>query len=356
MIANRAWVVGLSVACLAILYSRFAIARATKNVETFSMLNLSSEVEAVYIDGASFQPLTPQIAAAPIHVSLPGVTIGQSGFRTSFDKLLAALAVEFRLLRAERSLIVLLPLTIALSTFELAFYRVIPAGSYSATYASNTSGTLILFLIGLIVFYTGEAMHRDRDLRIESVLWATPVPNSLFLLSKFLGTLCLMLSLIAVVGFSALIIQILRGHTPIELQPYLVTYSIILIPSIVFLAAASVFLNALLRNKYLTYIVSIGTAAALFYSYQVGYNHWLYNPLLYRLWNYSDLTAGTNQSVILVHRIYCGAIAVACLGIAHLVFQRMTARGLVSRGRSILITLMAIAIAAGSGLMISGYL
>jgi ABC-2 type transport system permease protein len=356
MIANRAWVVGLSVACLAILYSRFAIARATKNVERVSILNLSSGADAVYIDGASFQPLPAQIAAAPTHVSLPSVTIGPSGFRTSFDKLLAALAVEFRLLRAERSLIVLLPLTIALSTFELAFYRVIPVGSFSATYASNTSGTLILFLIGLIVFYTGEAMHRDRDLRIESVLWATPVPNSLFLLSKFLGTLCLMLSLIVVVGFSALIIQILRGLTPIELQPYLVTYSIILIPSIVFLAAASVLLNALLRNKYVTYVVSVGTAAALFYSYTVGYNHWLYNPLLYQLWNYSDLIAGTNQSVILVHRIYCGAIAVACLGIADLVFQRMTARGLAGRGRSILTTLTATVIAAGSGLMISGYL
>lgn len=355
MIANRALAILGAVACLAFVYFRFEIVKAAKNVDTFSTLNLASESDKVYFDHASLQTL-PSSLVAPAHVALPSINIGQPGLRTNATKLMAALAVEFRLLGAERSLIVLFPLTVALSIFELIFYRVVPEGSYSAHYAANTAATLLLFLVGIIVFYTGEAMHRDREIRVEPVLWGTPVPNSALLLSKFLATLCLTLSLIVVVGFSAIIIQLLRGHTPIEIHPYLFAYSIILIPNIVFLTATSVSLNVLLRNKYLTYVISVGTGAALFYLYSVGYNHWLYNPLLYRLWTYSDLTAGTNQSVILVHRLYCSAIAVACLGIAHLVFQRIATRGLASKARSILITLVAIAIAAGSGLVLSGYL
>jgi hypothetical protein len=45
------------------------------------------------------------------------------------------LGVEFRLLRAERSLVVVLPLGIVLSVLEVAFYNVAPEFSYSAAYA-----------------------------------------------------------------------------------------------------------------------------------------------------------------------------------------------------------------------------
>ena len=56
------------------------------------------------------------------------------------------------------------------------------------------------------------------------------------------------------------------------------------------MTAAAIALNVLLRDKYLAYAVCIATGAGLFYLYNVGYNHWLYNPALYQLWTYSDLT------------------------------------------------------------------
>jgi ABC-type transport system involved in multi-copper enzyme maturation permease subunit len=354
MMANRALVILAGVACLALVFFRFAIATAAKKADTFSILNLSSEGNKVYFDYPGFQPL-PSALVAPVQISLPRITIGQPGLRTTTAKLLAALAVEFRLLGAERSLLVVFPLTVALSIFELIFYRVVPQGSYSAHYAGNTAGTLLLFLVGIIIFYTGEAMHRDREIRVEPVLWATPAPNSVLLMSKFLATFCLTLSLVAIVGVGAIIIQLLRGHTPIEIQPYLFASLIILVPNIVFLTATSVSLNVLLRNKYLTYVISIGTGAALFYLYSVGYNHWLYNPLLYRLWTYSDLTNGTNLSIILVHRIYCAAIAVACIGLAHLAFERKTAKGVANHVWAVVILLSAIVIAVGSGVVITKY-
>jgi hypothetical protein len=77
-------------------------------------------------------------------------------------------------------------------------------------------------------------------------------------------------------------------------------------------------LNALLRNKYLTYVVAVGTAAGLLYLYNIGYNHWLYNSLLYRLWTYADLTS----PAMLTRRLYCLGLAAAFLALAHLVFER----------------------------------
>jgi hypothetical protein len=74
----------------------------------------------------------------------------------------------------------------------------------------------------------------------------------------------------------------------------------------------------LLRNKYLVYIAAVGTGAGLIYLYNIGYKHWSYNPLLYQLWTYSNLTSGT----MLAYRLYCFALAAACLVLAHILFER----------------------------------
>lgn len=144
------------------------------------------------------------------------------------------------------------------------------------------------------------------------------------LLSKFLATLALTLSFITLTGVVAITTQLIRGH-PIEIQPYLVTYSLILIPGVVFLAAFSVMFNVLLRNKYLAYAMSIGISSALFYLYSIGYNHWSYNPLIYHLWNYADLTGG-NLTAIVVRRLYWLGLGAVCLLLAHLFYQRRYAR------------------------------
>src|SRR5215217_3278316 len=370
MIANRVAMILLATLCLAILYVRFTITEQSGNVAKLSTLNLSTAAESVYYPETSpatrldeskkrhytagaFLPAMPNRA-------LPEVARANEGIRANVNKLIAALGVEFRLLRAERSLIVITPLAIFLPTLELAFYRVVPEVSYSATYATGTAKTLLFFLIGMTVFYLVESMQRDREVRIEPVLWAKPTPNFVLLLSKFLATFLLMLSVMAITGLTAIAIQLLRGHAPVELYPYLVTYSVIVIPSIVFMAGVSILLNVVLREKYLVYVVIVGVGAAVFYLYSQGFNHWLYNPMLYQLWNYPDLTsAGSKQSIILVHRIYCLAASVACLALAHILFQRKSTRGvrmdghLTDRGWSILLALVSLTTAIGTGWIIS---
>jgi ABC-type transport system involved in multi-copper enzyme maturation permease subunit len=367
LIANRALMILIAAICLAILYIRFAITERSGKVEKFSVLSLSTAAERVYYDSESFQETrgyqfealgSPQ-KEMPRIVPLPEVARVNEGIRANVTKLIAALGVEFRLLRVERSLVVIMPLAIFLSILEVAFYEVTPEVSYSAAYATNTAKSLLLFLVGITVFYSAEAMHRDREVRIEPVLWAVPAPNNVFLLSKFLATLFLTGSLVVLVGLIAIVIQFLRGHTPVEVPPFLITYLVILLPGIVFMTGISIALNVLLRDKYLAYAVSIGTGAGLFYLYSTGHNHWLYNPLLYQLWTYADLTgAGSNQATILIQRVYCLAIACACLAFAHLFFPRKSTKGFQVDGRlsgtgwSILIAVVSVAIAAVTGLTV----
>jgi hypothetical protein len=262
------------------------------------------------------------------------------------------------LLRAERGLVVLAPLAVAFSVLEL-FFRVEPDGSYSGAYAGGTAKTSLLFLIALVVFYTGEAMHRDRELRIEPVLWSAPAPNFVLLLSKFFATLLMSVSLVALVGLAAFSIQLLKRDTPVELSAYLSVYVWILLPSVALAAAVSVALNVVLRDKYVTYALSFATVGGLFYLYTQGYNHRLYNPALYGLWTYADLSGVSGaRAPILTHRVYCLALTFVALGLAHLLFPRRMEKGLEgagplgSNGWSILVTSIALVVAAVAGALL----
>ena len=332
LIVNRTVMVLLAAICLTIVYLRFTIAERTGKVEELSVLNLTAGVGGFYYD----PPITELTLGERFEtdhsrekVLLPNIIRTTDGVRAHLRQLLAALAVEFRLLLSERSLVVIMPLASFLSILEVAFYDIPADVSHSAAYATNTAKLLLLFLLGMTVFYTGEAMHRDREVRIEPVLWAAPAPNSVLLLSKFLATLSLTLSLMVLVGLAAISIQLLRGHTPVEISAYLIVYSVVLLPTIVFMTAASIGLNVLLRDRYVAYALSIGTGVGLVYLYGQGYNHWLYNPALYNLWTYSDLT-GPALGRILVQRIYCLLLAALFLVAAHLGFQR-SSRGVSSQ-------------------------
>jgi hypothetical protein len=166
-------------------------------------------------------------------------------------------------------------------------------------------------------------------------------------------------ALMVLVALTAIALQLVRGNTPVELSTYLIIYSVILIPSIVLAAGLSIALNVLLRDKYLTYAISIAIGGGLFYLYSQGYNHWLYNPLLYQLWTFAELTGATGaQMQILVHRVYCLAILCLLLSFGLLAYPRKSAKGLLvegglsSTGWSILVAFISVAIAVIAGLKI----
>jgi ABC-type transport system involved in multi-copper enzyme maturation permease subunit len=316
---NRSLMIIFSAVLLLIVYLRFRIDPHGTKSEHFTNLVLSEAPERIAYSAPSYGPIDLPIEASPARdrIAFPKVTSTKGAAATRF-KIFAAMGVEFRLLRAERGVIVLVPLAIFLSFLSVPFSRIAPEVSYSVTSATNTANMLLLFLACALVFYIGEVMHRDREVKIEPVVWSKPVPNSVLLLSKCLVMTLLALSLVVVGNLTTIVAQLLRGHTPVDFVAYLLINVIVVIPGILFMTSFVVGLNVVLRNKYVAYVVAVGTGSGLFYLYSVGYNHWSYNPVLYRLWKYGDLTSPT----ILTYRLYCLTLAAACLALAHIFFER----------------------------------
>jgi ABC-2 type transport system permease protein len=324
---NRAWMIVVSAGILLIVCLRFRTAPSSSNTlneAPFTWVRLSTPAEAipnVTSTLASFDfsdsPVDKSPARERVTVTLPKVTSAR-GLSATLSKIQAAVGVEFRLMQAERSVLIIVPLAIFLSLLDVALYRGVPEISYSVTLASATAKGLQLFLVAMIVFFVGEAMHRDREVKVEPVVWSTPTPNSVLLLSKFLAITALALSMVVVVSLCAIVVQFVRGQTPVDLSTHVVIQGVVVVPSVVFLTAFAIALNVVFRNKYLTYVVATALGAGLFYLYNTSYNHWLYNPLLHRLWRYPDLTT----PAMLTNRLYCFGLAAVSLVLAHLFFER----------------------------------
>ena len=377
MVVNRLAMIGVALGCLALLYLRFSTTeRGGGRVEQSqtSILGLGATGERLNAEtegGGAAEVLgatdarrgvvenVGSVAAAGENVTagpteLPRVGVVTEGPRAAFAQFRAALGVEFRLLGAERSLVAVGPLVVFVCVLEMAAFGVAPSASYSAAYAARTAETLLLFLFGVAVFYAGEAMHRDRELRVEPVLWGTPAHDFAFLLPKFAATLLLSAALVAPVAVAAALLQLYKGHAPLEPLAYLKTYALILLPSVVFMCAGSVSLNVLLRDKYLAYAVSIAAGGTVYYLASQGHGGWLYNPVLYKLWTPADLFDGARLTRILTHRAYCLALSTFLLALAFAFFGRKSAGGVFGgRVRAALLAFASAVAAVAAGLAVN---
>lgn len=326
LVINRILMLFIAASFLAIAWWRFTKAERSVSSETqsasFDTLNLTTSNEHVYYQKPeTSQPEQTQTVFERKTVTIPSVEVLNEGWSVRVMQFVAAIGTEFRLLRAERSLIIIVPITMFLCVLELAYFNG-ESKSHSAIYAASATQSLLIFLFCIAVFYTGETMHRERELKADSIIWSAPVPNFILLLSKFSAVFLLSLSLTVLVAITAIFLQIYKGHTPIEIQTHFAIFSLIEIPNIAFMVSAAMALNVILRDKYLSYIVCLALGGGLFYLVSQGYNHWLYNPVLFQLWSYSDFTGKSNLNQIFFYRIYCLAITILCLFLADVFYKR----------------------------------
>lgn len=323
-ILNRLITIGIAIVFLLIAYWRLPLSEASRGKKVgITSLNLSLPTrssERLYHEVAVVESkLTPPIFGAvrptaheSTSIQLPEVTIFHEGRRNWMSQFVAAVVAEFRLLRAERSLVFLFPLVVLICVLQLAPLRTAPAYRY----ATDSAESLLLLLIAVAVFYTGESFHRDQELRVDGLLWSSPAQNSILLLPKLTAVLLMLLSLAALGTITSLMMQIYNGSS-VGLLTYLKIWLLLVVPGLVFIASLSLSLNILLREKYVVYACSLSLGCGLFYLYSQGNLHWSYNPLLYRLWNNSQI-----DTTILAYRGYWLAMTLFCLIIALRQFRR----------------------------------
>lgn len=117
------------------------------------------------------------------------------------------------------------------------------------------------FFIGIILFYSGELMWKERGETIHLVADALPVPNWVQLTGKVLGLLCLLVILIVLMIATGIGFQVTHSYFDFEIELYLIAFFVEIFPFLVLISVVSFISQVLVNHKYVAHFI---TAAFLF--------------------------------------------------------------------------------------------
>ena len=131
--------------------------------------------------------------------------------------------------------------------------------SYPLTYKviESINGAEGIFLVIILVFFSGEFIWRDRESKINEVIDATAHTSFISMVAKALSLLSAITILHAVFVFCGIIYQLLNGYTRIELTVYSLDFLYNHLMTYIIWSGVMIMIQVVLNNKYLGYFISI---------------------------------------------------------------------------------------------------
>ncbi len=131
--------------------------------------------------------------------------------------------------------------------------------SYPLTYkmvdAINAASSL--FIMIMLVFFSGELIWRDRESKINEVIDATPHVSFISLFAKAISLISIVSLFYFLFVVLAVVYQLLSGYTNVELDIYFKAYLLKYLPMYITYTGVMILVQVLLNNKYMAYFVSI---------------------------------------------------------------------------------------------------
>lgn len=135
------------------------------------------------------------------------------------------------------------------------------------------------FIFFIIIFYTGETLHRDRVTRYGFINDSLPPPNWVLNGSKLIALLILGASLALIPSILAMGVQIIKGFYHFNLPVYFTYLFIVILPPLLEMVLFSYVIHVVINNKFVAHGVGVSIWVLLFFLRLSGIFD--YNLLLY---------------------------------------------------------------------------
>ncbi len=131
--------------------------------------------------------------------------------------------------------------------------------SYPVTYKmiDSVNGQSVLFVMIILVFFSGELIWRDRDNHLNEVIDGTPHRSLVSLVAKATSLVALASILHLMMMGIAILYQAAKGYTQFELGIYANTFFAESLPYYIIWAGVFIFLQVLINQKYIAYFASV---------------------------------------------------------------------------------------------------
>ncbi|MEI8074127.1 MAG: M1 family aminopeptidase [Bacteroidota bacterium] len=114
-----------------------------------------------------------------------------------------------------------------------------------------------IFIFIILLFYTGEAVHREKTTRFNILNDAFPVSNIVFFLSKLVGLFAIAFVLTFIPILAGVIVQLLKGYTQFNFQVYFTEMYVLSYPSYIQMILLCFAVHAIMNNKFGGYGVAM---------------------------------------------------------------------------------------------------
>ncbi|MFM7738730.1 MAG: ABC transporter permease [Planctomycetota bacterium] len=118
-------------------------------------------------------------------------------------------------------------------------------------------GTMYSFLLGVIVFYAGVLVWKEREANLSDVLDATPQPTGLCYPAKFFSLLLVVLAIQALSMLCGMLVQVSSNYLRLQPGLYLTELFVLDLLQLVALMTLAFFSHIISPNKYVGYFVFI---------------------------------------------------------------------------------------------------
>ena len=132
-----------------------------------------------------------------------------------------------------------------------------PTLPVTAQVVGLVTGSFTLFVLIIVVFYSGELVWRERDLKSNLIYDALPVPTWLPFAAKLLALCGVIAVLLAAMTAAGIVYQLANGFTDIQLGLYLKEFFGVQFVDFALLAVLAMFVHTLVNHKYVGHFVVI---------------------------------------------------------------------------------------------------
>lgn len=307
MLFNRLFWIVLGVSSLVIGYTRFKLTVLTKKT---SIKNQKQSVQALTVH---FNKRLPSFTPV-FHFR---AKIGQLFLNTWFHSLSILKLTSFW------SIVICCFIIIMVNSVSLGNLHGVD--SYPTTYLiiEELQEMSLYFFMIILVFYSGEIMWKERDVRFDLIHDSSPLNSFVNLSSRFLALLLtysiVILSLIA----GGILFQTWKDYYRYELDVYFFGFFLELFPYMALYTFAALFFQALTGNKFMGILATIVFAIANVVVNIFGVEHPLLNFGGHTLGKYSDMNGyGHFLTGYLWVKIYWGLFGVLLLVLASILMVK----------------------------------
>ncbi|MEO9964207.1 MAG: M1 family aminopeptidase [Reichenbachiella sp.] len=180
--------------------------------------------------------------------------------------------------------------TLVLNSFNLG--TVHGVNSYPTTFilVGELFELTVLFFLSIIIFYSGELIWKERELKMSGVYDALPMSDFVSFAGKFIGLMMVCALLILTLILAGMIFQSVNGYFKYELDVYLTGFFVEIFPFLFLLSVLSFFFQALINHKFLSHLVVLIFPVVITLPLKLlGWDHSLYSFGGSGLSTYSDM-------------------------------------------------------------------